>query len=356
MRKIKVGIIGMGRAGGEMNPKELLRVPDRYEIVAAADWDESRRENPPELLRNVPKIYASFDELLADPEVELVCIEVRNPDHTPFAIRAMEAGKYVSLDKPMTAGAKDIADLQAAAAKHPGLLFPRLNRRFESAFLKARQVIDSGLLGKVSMVKIHRCCSFCRRNDWMTLREFYGGLLTNWGPHIIDQALRYLGAPVKDMWGDCQSLISIGDGDDQIKLLLRGTNGRVVDVEICGMVTLPGRELEAWGSRGTLIYDPKVDETHLIAKIVDPSIPYRDLKAHRENPPLKYGNFDESLYFVEEKIEIPPVPSEKIWHYIYDTIVNGAEFPIKLEEVVEVMQIVDKLYDAFVPDPAKAQR
>ena len=355
MRKIKVGIIGMGRAGGEMNPRELLRVSDRYEIVAAADWDESRRKNPPELLRNCPKIYADFDELLADPEVELVCIEVRNPDHTPFAIRAMEAGKYVSLDKPMTAGAKDIADLQAAAAKHPGLLFPRLNRRFENFFIKTRQVIDSGLLGKVSMVKIHRCCAFCRRKDWMTLREFYGGLLTNWGPHIIDQALRYLGAPVRDMWGDCQSLISIGDGDDQIKVIFRGTNGRVVDVEICGMVTLPGREIEVWGSRGTLVYDPAVDKQHLIAKIVDPSIPYRDLKAHRENPPSKYGNLDEKLYFVEEKIEIPPPPAE-IWDCIYNTIVNGDEFPIKLDEVVEVMRIIDKLYDAFVPDPAKAAR
>ena len=352
MRKIKVGIIGMGRAGGSMNPGELLKRSDRYEIVAAADWDESRRNTPPELLRNVPKIYASFDELLADPEVELVCIEVRNPDHTPFAIRAMEAGKYVSLDKPMTAGAKDIADLQAAAAKFPGRLFPRLNRRFEDFFIKTRQVIDSGLLGKVSMVKVHRCCAFCRRNDWMTMREYYGGLLTNWGPHIIDQALRYLDAPVADMWGNIQSLISIGDGDDQIKLILRGTNGRVVDVEVCGMVTLPGREIEVWGSRGTLVYDPSVDKTHLIAKIVDPSIPYKDLKPHRENPPAKYGNFDETLYFVEQKIEIPPAPTH-IWDHIYDTIVNGAEFPIKLSEVVEVMQIIDKLYDAFEPDPAK---
>ena len=355
MRKIKVGIIGMGRAGGTMNPSELLKRSDRYEIVAAADWDESRRKNPPELLRNVPKIYASFDELLADPEVELVCIEVRNPDHTPFAIRAMEAGKYVSLDKPMTAGAKDIADLQAAAAKHPGLLFPRLNRRFEDFFIKTRQVIDSGLLGNVSMVKVHRCCAFCRRNDWMTMREFYGGLLTNWGPHIIDQGLRYLGAPVAEMWGNIQSLISIGDGDDQIKLVMRGTNGRVVDVEVCGMVTLPGREIEVWGSRGTLVYDPAVDKGHLIAKIVDPSIPYKELKAHRENPPAKYGNFDETLYFVEQKIDIPPVPRQ-IWDYIYDTVVNGAEFPIKLAEVVEVMQIIDKLYDAFEPDPAKAVR
>lgn len=83
------------------------------------------------------------------------------------------------------------------------------------------------MLGRITLVKLHRACGYCRRNDWMTMTEFSGGLLTNWGPHVIDQALQFIGSPVADLWADVRSVISIGDGDDQIKLLLRGENGVV---------------------------------------------------------------------------------------------------------------------------------
>ena len=168
----------------------------------------------------------------------------------PCAIRALEAGKYVNIDKPIAVNYEEALKLEACARRHPGKLFARQNRRFEGPFQKARQLISTGVLGNITLIKLHRACGYCRRNDWMTMTEFAGGLLTNWGPHVIDQALQLIGSPVVDMWADVRSVISIGDGDDQIKLLLRGKNGIVADLEISGTNAKPDVKWKSGESAG----------------------------------------------------------------------------------------------------------
>jgi scyllo-inositol 2-dehydrogenase (NADP+) len=175
----------------------------------------------------------------------------------------------------------------------------------------------------------------------MTMTEFGGGLFTNWGPHIIDQALQYLDSPVVDLWANIRSVISIGDGDDHIKLLLKAANGRVADIEISGAHTLPGRELEVQGSRGTLIYPV---DGRIKMRYVDPEIEFKPLKPHPENPPMKYGNFDETLTFIEQFVEIPPVPMSEIWKHIYDAIVNNVPYPITIENGIAVTDIMEKAF------------
>ena len=292
--------------------------------------------------------------MIDDPAVELVSIALRHPDHVPYAIRALEAGKYVNIDKPIAVNYEEALKLEACARRHPGKLFARQNRRFEGPFQKARQLISTGVLGNITLIKLHRACGYCRRNDWMTMTEFAGGLLTNWGPHVIDQALQLIGSPVVDMWADVRSVISIGDGDDQIKLLLRGKNGIVADLEISGTNAKPGREMEIWGERGTLVYDPKVGAIEM--RFVDPECKFKPLKPHRENPPMEYGNFDEKLTFIEQRVEIPFIPMSEIWKYIYESVRNGKPFPIRLEEAVEVVRLCDEAFrlSGFKPRASEA--
>ena len=234
-----------------------------------------------------------------------------------------------------------LAMLAEADKKYPGKLFLRHNRRFEAPFQKAMKLIATGVLGEINTVKLYRSVGYCRRNDWMTMTEFGGGLFTNWGPHIIDQALQYLDSPVVDLWANIRSVISIGDGDDHIKLLLKAANGRVADIEISGAHTLPGRELEVQGSRGTLIYPV---DGRIKMRYVDPEIEFKPLKPHPENPPMKYGNFDETLTFIEQFVEIPPVPMSEIWKHIYDAIVNNVPYPITIENGIAVTDIMEKAF------------
>ena len=199
----------------------------------------------------------------------------------------------------------------------------------------------SGILGKVSYIKLYRSVGYQRRNDWMTMTEFYGGLLSNWGPHLIDQALQFLEAPVVDLWADVRHSICIGDGDDQLKLILKAENGRLADIELSGANTMPGREMEIVGTRGTLVYDGG-NKIHV--RMVDPSIEFKELKPHPENPPLAYGNFEETLSFVDADYDIPSIPFSIIWEKIYNSAVNGEPYPITWEQAEEVVRITENAF------------
>ncbi|WP_295806751.1 Gfo/Idh/MocA family oxidoreductase [uncultured Victivallis sp.] len=339
-RIIKVGIVGLGRAGIGMHSSELAEYPDRFAIAAACDHAKERLENLPERFKGA-KLYTDYSEMLQDDNVELVSIATRHPEHVPMALQALEAGKYVNIDKPYALNNREMAQLAEADKKYPGRIFLRHNRRYEAPFQKAMKLIATGVLGEINTVKLYRSVGYCRRNDWMTMTEFGGGLFTNWGPHIIDQALQYLDSPVVDLWANIRSIISIGDGDDHIKLLLKAANGRIADIEISGAHTLPGRELEIQGSRGTLIYPV---DGRIKMRYVDPEIEFKPLKPHPENPPMKYGNFDETLTFIEQFVEIPPIPMSEIWKHVYDAIVNKVPYPITIENGIAVTDIMEKAF------------
>lgn len=347
MRIIKVGTVGMGRIGRFGHIPEVCSLPERFQYVAVADNAPDRLEHLPDGVKNARK-YASLEEMLKDPEVELVTVGVRHQDHVPMALRIMEAGKIAVVEKPVATGMAEMELLRKAREKHPGKLFFRHNRRFEAAFLKVRELIRAGVIGEPQYIKLYRSVGCCRRNDWMTMTQFYGGLLTNWGPHLIDQALQLLDSPVRDIWADVRRVISIGDGDDLFKLLLKAENGRVADIEVSGCNTMPGREMEIIGNRGTIVHEGG----NIRARYIDPCVELKELQPHPENPPLEYGNFDEKLYFVESRYEAPANPPS-VLETVYDEIVNGIPCPVTFEQAAEVVRVTEEAFrrSGFRPAP-----
>ncbi len=338
MRKIKVGTVGLGRIGRGGHIPELSSLPDRYQFVALADNAPDRRTNLPESVKSVP-VYSSLEEMLQVPELEMVTIGTRHPDHVPMALQIMEAGKIAVIEKPVAAGTAEMNLLRKALEKHPGKLFFRHNRRYEGAFRKIRDLIRSGLIGDVQYIKLYRSVGYCRRNDWMTMPEYYGGLLTNWGPHLIDQALQLLDSPVCDIWADVRRVISIGEGDDLFKILLKAENGRLADVEVAGCNAMPGREMEIIGNRGCIVHE----NGKIRARYIDPCVELKDLKPHPETPPFQYGNFDEKLYFIEAQYDAPD-DGESIWTAIYDDVVNHIPCPVTFEQAAEVVRVTEEAF------------
>jgi predicted dehydrogenase len=196
MTPIRIGLAGLGRAGWGMHCEELQAFEDKFQIVAVCDPIEERRANAAE--RYGCAVYEHIEDLIADPKVELVDIATRSCDHYTHVKMALEAGKDVFDEKPMTVNYAEAKALQELAETSAGNLYIRHNRRFEPAFQHIREIIASGLLGEVYEVKLRRV-HYGRRDDWQTLREFGGGQLLNWGPHIVDHSLRLLGAPVKSV-------------------------------------------------------------------------------------------------------------------------------------------------------------
>ncbi|MBI4977537.1 MAG: Gfo/Idh/MocA family oxidoreductase [Spirochaetes bacterium] len=335
---ITIGIAGIGRAGWGMHCNELKGHESKFTIVAACDIDKTRTARMKE--RYNAAAYADFDAMIKDDAVELVDIATLSPDHTPMALRALAAGKYVFLEKPIALTYKDALKLKAASKKYPGKLFFRHNRRFETPFVHIREIIASGMLGNVYEVKLRRH-GYSRRDDWQTIISSGGGQLNNWGPHIIDHALRFLNSPVKSIWGDLKKVAAVGDAEDHLKIVLTGTNGCIVDLEISGGAAICEPEYIIFGTKGALT----CTGNEIKMKYLDPSVKLLPRKAIKQSPPMEgsFGNPDNLVWKEETVTASPKVPSDTshIWDHLYAAIREGKKFPVTIDEGVEVVRVAD---------------
>ena len=337
---IRIAIVGIGRAGWGMHTKELASRDDTFKIVACCEPIEERRKMMAE--KYGCKTYDDFDEMLKDDDVELVDIASPSAFHTPQAILALEAGKIVFLEKPIAVSHDEAKQLMAVAEKHPGKLFIRHNRREEPTFQHIREIISSGILGEVYEIKLRRG-GYQRRGDWQTVKEKRGGQLLNWGPHIIDHALRFVDGKVNSVWSDLRRIACLGDAEDHVHIIIKGgDNDRVVDLEISGGAAIKEPTYLVYGTRGALTSD----ERTIKMKYLDPDVQLADLKADPGTPPVG-GSFGskEQLAWIEKEIDVAPstkCQGVHIWDHLYETIRNDKPFIIELSEALQVMEIISK--------------
>lgn len=336
MEPIRTAIAGIGRAGWSMHCSELEGRRDKFTIVAACDSIPERLDKMKD--RYGCAAYGDIGEMVKDAEIELVSVATRSAEHTPHAKTALEAGKFVFIEKPIAVSLQQADELEAAAGKHPGKLFCRHNRRFEPAFQHIREIIAEGLIGEVFEVKLRRN-GYKRRGDWQTIIGCSGGHLNNWGPHIIDHALQLLESPVASMWSDLKNIAALGDAEDHLKIVLKGENGRVVDLEISGGAALSEPAYLILGDRGAL----RSDEKAITLRYLDPETALADLEADPGTPPMEGGfGSSEELKWIEKTIDVAPKASCKmddIWDHLYAAIRLGRPFPVTLEEALEVARV-----------------
>ncbi|MBQ7299145.1 MAG: Gfo/Idh/MocA family oxidoreductase [Clostridia bacterium] len=334
-KPIRVGLIGLGRAGNGMHRSELRTRGDKFQFVAVCDCIEERTVGFVEEFGSRP--YTKIEDILADPEVELVTIATRSVDHYKHAKMALEAGKNVFLEKPFCMSSKQARELIRLGSEPAGPhLFIRHNRRFEAGFETAMEIIDSGKLGDVYEIKLTRN-EYQRRNDWQTLSEFGGGQLLNWGPHIIDHSLRFCGGEYKDMYSCIKHVAAAGDCEDHIKIVFTGINGRIVDMEISGGVALLTPEYMIYGSKGSLISTG--DGFRL--RYLDPEYPRSSITADPATPGsgASFGNSEE-LHWCEETVGFGD-GTDRIWDALYETIRLGKAFPVKLDQAAKVIEVIE---------------
>ncbi|MFW6279442.1 MAG: Gfo/Idh/MocA family protein [Planctomycetota bacterium] len=340
MEAVKVGLAGIGRAGWGMHSPAMEERSDKFSIVAACDVEEGRCAKMAE--RYGCRTYPDIRDLVEDDEVELVSIATRSPDHVEHGILALRAGKNVFLEKPIALHYDNAKRLVDEAEISDAELYFRHNRRFEPAFQHVREIVDSGLLGEVYEVKLRRH-HYARRDDWQTLIECGGGQLNNWGPHIIDHALRFLDSPVDDIWSDLRLVAAVGDAEDHLKICLRGDNDRVVDLEISGGAAISEPEYIVFGRRGAL----RCDGSEIEMRYLDPHTELPERSASPESPPLEGGfGSSEELPWVEKTVAVSPehdVETEDIWDYLYGAIREGEEFPITHEQALEVVRVTTEV-------------
>lgn len=333
---INVGIIGLGRAGLAMHVAEL-RGTDRFRVVAGCD---AIPERPRALAEEFgSRCYGDYWDIVADPDVELIVVATRSHTHVEIGLTALEAGKHVLMEKPIAPTLEEADVLIDAAARAPGKLMIRHNRRFDPDFLHVREVIASGILGEVFEIKLSRH-SFNRRNDWQTVRRFGGGLLNNWGPHLIDHALQLLGGGYESMFSDLKRVASAGDAEDTVKVIMRGATGLLVDIEVSGAVAIGEPEYRVMGKYGAMVSTCK--EARL--RYYDPaSAPPLVLHAETPAPEEVFANPEHLVWHEETRPAVPRQEVPAFYDLVYRTLRQGADFPITLHESRTVMEAIEEI-------------
>lgn len=342
---IKLGIVGLGRAGWGMHVSELSKKEDKFQIVACCDIIPARVEKTVE--RCGCRGYDNVDDLIADPEVEMVDIATRTSQHYEHAKKALLAGKNVLLEKPMCMNYAQAAEL-FSMANQPGKprLFIRQNRRFEPFYTEVKRIMDSGVLGTVFEVNITQL-GYQRRDDWQTLREFGGGQVLNWGPHIIDHSLMLLESEVKEQYGDIRHAVAGGDCEDHFWMHFVGENDRKVNMCISGAAALnEGRKFLVYGNRGAI----ECHNFHVHVKYIDPEQVLPFVEADPGTPGETFGSTgtfanEVEPKWIEKEYDVPDEDLTVIWDHIYESFRNGAEYPIKEKEVLNMMKAITRLFE-----------
>ena len=230
---VRVGIIGLGRSGWGIHADTIGKQGGRFVVSAVYDPDTARRDQAAKDLSC--RACGSVNELLADTEVELVVVAPPNAFHAPMTVQALEAGKHVICEKPFGLTTADVDGMLAAAKKAGKMLQPFQQRRFEPDFQKVKEIIESGLLGEIQLIRI--CWhNFKRRWDWQTMKSMSGGCLNNNGPHPIDHAMELFGGDDPEVWSEMRRCLCSGDAEDYLKVILSGPGRPTVEVELIDCV------------------------------------------------------------------------------------------------------------------------
>lgn len=248
MKVIRVGIIGQGRSGWSIHA-DYLRTDERFKIVAVADKIENRRAYAVQNLGC--EAVADHRDLLARKDLDLVVNASFSHLHAPISLEALKAGHNVLSEKPLAPTVRDVDALLAAEKKSGKILAVYQQSMFGPYFLKMREVIRSGVLGRIVQIST-QWNGFSRRWDWQTLTSYAGGNLLNTGPHPLCQALALFGEgkPEVRCWMESTKEGTFGDAENHVKLLLSGAGHPLIDIEISSCCAYSGPVYTVYGTRG----------------------------------------------------------------------------------------------------------
>jgi predicted dehydrogenase len=333
---VNTAIVGLGRAGWDIHAMALQTLPELFRIAAVVDRDAARREEA----RQRFNCHATdnFDDVLKDPAIELVVIATPNMLHAPQTIAALRAGKHVVCDKPMATSVAE-ADAMVHAAEESGRALSIFhNMRYWPDFLKVREVIASGVLGRVVQIRLsaHR---FGRRWDWQTLREFGGGMLNNTGAHLLDLAMQLFGPAEPQVTAILDRTLASGDAEDHVKVILQAPGSPTIDVEVSHTTPYPQDRWHIMGTGGGLRGSPDelewkwVDWSKLPPRPVDRSPTAAGRSWNREELPWQSASW--------KKDEPYGADYGRYYRDMFEIVRNGKPVVVTAESVRRVIALLE---------------
>ncbi len=338
---VRVALIGFGFVGKTFHAPLIQSVPGLELTLVSSRHPELVRKSLPQA-----QVLDEPEDVAKHAGVDLVVIASPNETHVPLATAALNAGKHVIVDKPFTitlAEARRLRDLSRSKGR---LLSVFQNRRWDSEFLGARQVIEDGRVGEVRHFESH----FDRfrpeiRDRWREAGGPGAGLWYDLGPHLADQALQLFGLP-NSLSAKLVRQRRLARTDDWFHVILDYGQLQVI---LHGSALVAGGipRMAIHGMRGSwLKYGLDAQEEQLVRGVV----PGQAGWGEDPNPGIFYdGSGNEPL-----KLPVPNGDQRRYYQGIRDALLGRAPNPVPPPQAVAVMAVLEAAVESSAEGKAVA--
>ncbi|MBQ4320939.1 MAG: Gfo/Idh/MocA family oxidoreductase [Oscillospiraceae bacterium] len=339
--KHRIAVIGFGGMGGWHVRNIQEKIP---ELEVAGVWD-IREEALAKARELGLHTYASQEELLADPTVDLVTVATPNNFHKPIAIAAMQAGKNVVCEKPVTIVSSDLEDILKVRDETGKLFSVHQNRRWDKDFRIVKAAKEQGLLGELYFAESKVQGSRQSMHGWRGYKVNGGGMLLDWGIHLLDQVMQLDPSPVVEAGAHLLSVFT-PEVDDNIKLSIRFESGFRAMLEMSTNCLINSPRWHVQGTGGTLQIDDWSCKGKIMQLKQDAAMAWDDDIVYTEAGPTR--TMAPRPAFTMNELPLPEVVTD--WADYYRNIIGvldgTAELIVKPEQTLRVMKVIDLLFKA----------
>lgn len=331
MKKIRTALVGYGSVGEKMHAP-LITVCEDLELVAVVERNQERsKEKYPQVT-----VFKSLEALLEADAADLIVIVTPNEFHFPYAKMALEAGKHVVVDKPVTIHAYEAKLLQELASERGLILSVFQNRRWDGDIRTIQKLLHEDVLGRIVHFESH----FDRFrpqlvDNWREKDVPGNGITYDLGTHLIDQTVMLFGKPI---WVYAEILKqrngAVADDFFDITLMYEGLKTRLT---ASVMVNAPLPRFLVLGERGSFIkYGLDVQEKAFKAGEL-PEGPNWGIENAEAWGSLHLENVSTSY------------PTEKgdyrhFYQNIAEAILGQSSLKVKMEEAILVLEIIEAAF------------
>lgn len=337
-RVINVAVVGYGGMGG-WHTRLLKEIPE-VNLIGIYDIKPERNAAAEE---SGIKAYESLEAVLNDGEVDVVTIAIPNDLHKDVAIQAMAAGKNVISEKPVTLCSADLEEMIAASNKYGKIFTVHQNRRWDEDFRIAKKIVNDGQLGRIFNIESRVHGSRGIPGDWRNTKAQGGGMVLDWGVHLLDQMNMMMGRMPVSVYAQLSNVTN-EEVDDGFKALFTYDSGVTFHVEVgtSNFINMPRwyiqglngtAEITDWDLSGRIVV-ATTDEKHDAVPIVTAA------GLTKTMAPRTPETISES--------ELPRVPSDiKDYYRNIAKVINGEETQIVThDQQRELMKLMESIFES----------
>jgi scyllo-inositol 2-dehydrogenase (NADP+) len=335
----RVAIVGYGGMGSYHT--QLIAPVEQIEVVGVYDIVPYRMELA---AAAGLKTYESFAAVLADEAVDVVLVATPNDVHKELSIQALEAGKHVICEKPVTLTSADLLDILKAAQAADKVFSVHQNRRWDEDFLIVQHMVQTRQIGEIFRVESRVQGANGIPGDWRQLKAYGGGMLLDWGVHLLDQLLLLTDSKIESVAAEFSTVLAT-EVDDGFTAYIRFKDEltAIIEVGTTNYVTLPRWYVK--GTEGTAV----IRDWELNGEIVrsNPDV------ARIEPKPIQAGQgLTKTMAPPSEEstLRLPivkaPAPAQGFYENFVATLEGKSTQAVKNEEVLRVLLLIETIFEA----------